>query len=239
MNRVAIWILGLISSALLVFGSWMFAGASGGYGFSGAGSCAAPGGPCTEVVQQASVNLPGLWMYTGPGRGMLALILITLAVLMGLALWIGEPLLALKRGSSSRTAILILALLTTALLIASVVSSLRGAGQVLSAPQVCIGGPGVPLYSGAPYCYSGAHAYWLGVLGVTWPGITASLLLTTPVWVMTLTLTARLKQWGWFVAVFLFSPIAALLYACFGAGRPATPAGAAPIGPAIAPAPSV
>ena len=239
MNRIAIWILDLISSVLLVYGCWMFAGASGGYGWSGAGSCVAPGVRCTTEVQQAIVNLPGLWMYTRPGGGMLALILITLAVLIGLAAWIGEPVRALKRGSSSRTAILILALLTTALLIASVVISLRGAGLVLNAPEVCIGGWGVSIYEGAPNCYVGAHAYWLGVLGVTWPGITASLLLTTPVWVMTLTLTARLKQWGWFVAVFLFSPIAALLYACFGAGRPATPASAAPISPAIAPAPSV
>jgi hypothetical protein len=218
----------------------MFAGVFGGYGWNGSGSCAAPGGPCVTVIQQAVVNLPSLATYTMLGTaGRLALTYIALAVLIGLAAWIGEPILALNRGASSRTAILILSILTTALLIARVVFSLRGAGQVLSAPQVCIGGPGVPIYSGAPYCYSGAHAYWLGVLGVTWPSIVASLLLSTPVWVMTLTQTARLKQWGWFVMVFLFSPIAALLYAFFGASRPATPAGAALTNSAIAPAPSV
>jgi hypothetical protein len=49
---------------------------------------------------------------------------------------------------------------------------------------------------------------------------TLAILIGLPAWIATLTQTARLRQWGWFVFALIFSPVASLLYAFFGASKP-------------------
>jgi hypothetical protein len=229
-NRVASWILGTISGLLLAFGALSFALLGTGYGMSA--SCASTDGqPCTPVVQQAYVSLPSL---SGPGS--FVVIVVLLAILIGLPAWIATPVLAIRRGSSARTAILIVAIIATALLIVSVVV-IPLTSEVFRAPQVCINGAADA--EGGQLCFTGATAFWVALLGVAWGPIATSLLIGAPAWVMALTQTARWRQWGWFTAALLLSPIAALLYAFFGAGRP--PASAAPASPPApaAPAPAV
>jgi hypothetical protein len=230
MNRVASWILGSISGLLLVFGALSFALLGSTYGMSA--SCASTDGqPCTPVLQQAIVSLPSL---SGPGT--FALIVVLLAVLIGLPAWIATPILAIRRGSSARTVILIVAVIATALLIIGVVV-IPLSSEVFSAPQVCLNGTGGA--GSDQLCFTGTLAFWVALLGIGWGPIATSLALGMPAWVMTLTQTARWRQWGWFTAALLFSPIAALLYAFLGAGRPPAPAApASPEAPA-APAPAV
>jgi hypothetical protein len=227
-NRVATWILGTISGLLLTFGALSFSAVGAGYGMSG--SCASTDGqPCTPVVQQATVMLPSL-----SGSAPFALTMLTLAVLIGLPAWIATPILAERRGSSARTAILVLAVIATALLVVGVVV-IPLTSQVFSAPEVCLNGTVGP--DGGPLCFTGAQAFWVALIGITWGSIAVSLIAGMPAWVMTLTQTARRRQWGWFVAALFFSPVASLLYAFFGAGRPpapATPASPAPQEPAPA-----
>ncbi|HEU0026577.1 MAG TPA: hypothetical protein VFQ25_05625 [Ktedonobacterales bacterium] len=230
MNRVASWILGTISGLLLAFGAMSFSLVGIGYGMSA--SCASTDGqPCTPIVQQATVMLPSL-----SGAAPLALTILMLAVLIGLPAWIATPILAERRGSSARTAILVVAVIATALLlVGAIVIPLTA--QVFSAPEVCINGTGGS--GGGPICFTGMPAFWVALLGVAWGPIAVALLIGAPAWVMTLTQTARWRQWRWFVAALLLSPVAALLYAFFGAGHP--PAPAAPASPAApaAPAPAV
>lgn len=230
MNRVATWILGSISGLLLAFGALSFTLMGAVYGMSA--SCASTDGqPCTPVLQQAYVSLPTL---SGPAT--FALIVLALAILIGLPAWIATPILATRRGSSARTAILIVAIIATALLlVGAVVVPLTS--QVFSAPQVCLNGIVGP---GGQTCFRGVQAFWVALLGVSWGPIATSLVLGMPAWVMTLTQTARWRQWGWFVAALLFSPVAALLYAFLGAGRPPTSAAPArPIARDQEPAPAL
>ena len=226
MNRVATWILGSISGVLLAFGSLAFTLAGGG-GYGMSESCT--GQSCTPVLQQATVSLPSL---SGPAP--FALTLLALAFLIGLPAWIATPLLAVRRGSSARTAILIVSVIATALLIVDAVI-VPLISPVFSAPEVCLNSAG----PGSQNCFTGTQAFWVALVGISWGPLAMALLVGVPAWVMTLTQTARWRQWGWFVAALLFSPVAALLYAFFGAGRP--PTTAAPASPAAPqePAPAI
>lgn len=225
MTRAATWILGSISGLLLALLVILSpATMIGGYGTGG--SCVSSnGGPCTPTIDQVTVTLPQL---NGPAAAAMALAI--LAILIGLPAWIATPILALRRGSSARTAILIVAVIASAILLVSVLLLTTSSSEVLSAPQVCLSGSNS---FQAQTCYTGDQAYWVALVGIAWGPISLALLLGAPAWVMTLTQTARLRQWGWFVFALFLSPIAALLYAFFGSGKPAS---AAPITPTPAPA---
>jgi hypothetical protein len=248
MNRVAVWILGSISGFLLV-SSVLTLSTVAGYGYSTMSSCTSTDGSlCAPVAQQSTLTLLAPTSLTS-GPGAFALTIIALAVLIGLPAWIGSPILALRRGSSARTTILIVAVIASALLIISVVV-IPLTSSVLHAQDVCLGNSSVnssvtnTLSSPAlpSNCYTGDQAFWIALAGITLPPTAVALLLGMPAWIMTLTQTARLKQWGWFVAALLFSPIAALLYAFFGARNRPTfgeQAPAAPVTGPVAPASQV
>jgi hypothetical protein len=225
-NRVATWILGTISGLLLAYGA-LFLTLGAGHGASS--SCASTDGqPCTPTLQQVTVFLP-----FGHGPTAFAIFPVLLAILIGLPAWIAMPILAIRRGSSARTAILIVSVIATALLILSGVI-IATSTPVFSAPEVCLNGAVGP--NDGQVCFTGTQAFWVGLAGVAWGPIAMALFAGMPAWVMTLTQTARWRQWGWFVAALLFSPIAALLYAFFGAGRP--PTSAAPASPSAPPEPA-
>ena len=213
MNRVATWILGTISGVLLALVALLApVVAVGGYGAGG--SCASMDGQtCTPTIDQITVSLP---QFSGATAFPLAVV--ALAILIGLPAWIATPILALRRGSSARTAILIVAVIASALLVVITLLVASSAPSVLNAPQVCLNDAN-PL-THAQTCYTGAQAFWVGLIGVTWAPIGLVSLLGAPAWVMTLTQTARLRQWGWFVFALLLSPFASLLYAFFGVSRP-------------------
>lgn len=124
----------------------------------------------------------------------------------------------LRPGASSRTAILIVSILASALGIVGLVAVLL-ISPALATPETCIGstGPGSP-------CFYGGPAKLVALLGIGFGPLLASLLLGMPAWVMALTETTRRKLWGWFVVVLLVSPIGAILYGFLGA-RPHPPAG--------------
>lgn len=213
MNRVATWILGTISGVLLAFNALALTlGAGGGYGI-GSSCTSSDGRPCTPVIDQAMVSLPGL-----SGSATFSLALLALAFLIGLPAWIATPILSLRRGSSARTAILVVAVIATALLLVTTVLVPLGAADVFKAPQVCLNGYGG--FDAPPVCYTGDQAFWVALVGILWAPLMLVSILAAPAWVMTLTQTARLRQWGWFIFALLFSPIASLLYAFFGASRP-------------------
>lgn len=235
-NRVTTWILGTISGLLLAFVALALTVRAGGYGVS-AGCVSTTDQPCTPIVQQVSVSLP--WataMATFPS------VLLLLAILIGLPAWIATPILAIRRGSSARAAILVVSVIATALLIVSAVT-IPLSSEVFSAPEVCLASNAMSATSSmsmdqAQTCFTGQQAFWVALIGVSWGPIALTLIMSMPAWVMTLTQTARWRQWGWFVAALLFSPVAALLYAFFGAGRPTPPAPVAPVTPP-APAPAM
>ena len=107
------WILGTISGIILFYGI-SFVGVFGsGYGTSS--GCVSYGGnpsPCTPTLQQVTIN-----PLAGSARFFLGFIipLLLLAILIGLPAWIGGPILAQRRGSSSRTAILVVSIIASAL----------------------------------------------------------------------------------------------------------------------------
>ena len=216
MNRVVVWILGVISGIILFFGIvTLFLTAVGGYGVSS--SCESTGinpPPCTPVLRQVTV-----FNSIGNGASAAGLLLLLLAILVGLPAWIGSPILARRRGSSSRAAILVVSILASALVIVSVASTFFS--PAFSTPETCIGSANPQI------CVYGAQATLLAVLGVGLPTLLVSLLVGMPAWVMALTETSQRRRWGWFIAALLFSPIAAMLYGFFGARR--EPLTAAPL----------
>ena len=156
--------------------------------------------------------------------------LLALALVVGLPLWISIPLSAERRGRTIRALLMIIALLATALLTVDMIILLSQIGP-LSAPQVVCLSDG----SGGAYaCYRGGRALLLALAGTGGASLVGALLAGTPAWVIALVQTARWRRWGWFAAVLLFSPIAALLYACFGPSQPMRSA-AARSTPAVAP----
>jgi hypothetical protein len=221
-NRVAVWILGTMSGIILFFGIFSV----GTFGYGAASGCTSYGDnppPCTPTLHQVIINNP----LAGGPLFLPGLVLVLLAILIGLPAWIGGPILAQRRGSSSRTAILIVSLIASALGIVGLVAVLL-ISPALATPETCIGstGPG-------SLCFSGGQAKLVALLGIGFGPLLASLLLGMPAWVMALTETTRRKLWGWFVVVLLVSPIGAMLYGFLGAhphppaGSPASPLAAA------------
>lgn len=207
MNRVVVWVLGVISSVMLFFGIVMFGAMSSSYGASA--SCSSPGvnpPPCTPTLQQVTVG-----GSLGDGAAAGGLMLLLLAILIGLPAWVGSPILARRRGASSRTAILIVSILASALLIVSVVSAFFT--PALFTPETCING------SDPQVCYYGGQATLVALAGIALPAVLSALLVGMPAWVMALTETAQSRRWRWFTVILLFSPIAAMLYGFRGAQR--------------------
>lgn len=229
MNRVATWILATISGVLIAFGALGAPLLGASYGVSA--SCVSTNGPCTPVTDQLIVSLPP-WQG---GFFAFAAMTLLLGVLIGLPAWIATPILAARRGASARTPLLVVSIIATALLLVGVILPVWNI-VTINAPQVCINGTGG---GGQPqWCYTGAPGFLMAMLGLAAPLIALALVVGMPAWVMALTQTARGRQWGWFTAVLLFSPIAALLYAFFGLPRP--PATSAPTSPAPQePAPAI
>lgn len=221
MNRVVVWILGIISGILLLFGALMTS-LGGAYGASS--GCATEGlapQPCTPVLQQ--ITLEGPLSSGGAFSG--GLLFVLLAVLIGLPAWIGSPILAQRRGSSSRTAILIVAIIASALVIVSLLVPILSS-PALATPETCLGsgGPGA-----SQICFYGDQAKLVALLGIGLPPIFTALFVGMPAWVMALTETAIRKRWGWFVAVLFLSPIAAMIYGFVGAQPRPTAAPPAPV----------
>lgn len=206
MNRVAVWILGTISGFILIFGIFSFSA----YGYGASSSCVSYGDyppPCTPTLQQVIIANP----LAGSPRFSYGLTIVLLAILIGLPAWIGGTILAQRRGSSSRTAILIVSIIASALGIVGLVS-VPLTSPALATPETCISstGPG-------SLCFYGGQATLVALLGIGSGPLLASLLLGMPAWAMALTETMHRKLWGWFVVVLLFSPIAAMLYGFLGA----------------------
>jgi hypothetical protein len=223
MTRAAVWILGSISGLLLAFGLLTLLTAGGGYGVSS--SCASVEGapPCTPAVDSITVSLP-------PHAPALAFTstLLLLAVLIGLPAWIAAPILAERRGASGTTAILVVSIISTALLLVTIFSVVV-LSPALTSPKTCLngtGGDGVP-----QTCVTGSQAIWLAVLGIGSTPVLAAFIACLPAWTMALTRTVRGRRWGWFSAVLLLSPLALMLYGFLGSERRPAPA------PAPAPAP--
>ncbi len=215
MNRVAVWILGTISGIMLFFGIFGFG--VFGFGYGASSSCTSYGDnppPCTPTLQQVLINNP----LAGGPLFLPGLMIVLLAILIGLPAWIGGTILAQRRGASSRTAILIVSILASALGIVGLVAVVL-ISPALATPETCINStaPGFP-------CFYGGQAKLVALLGIGFGPLLASLLMGMPAWVMALTETTRRKLWGWFVVVLLVSPIGAMLYGFLGA-QPHPPAG--------------
>jgi hypothetical protein len=186
------------------------------FGYGASSSCVSYGTnppPCTPTLHQVLIQNP----LAGHPVFFPGLMLVLLALLIGLPAWIGGPILAQRRSSSSRTAILVVSIIASAFGIVAL-GAVVLLSPALATPETCIGstGPGFP-------CFSGGQAKLVALLGIGFAPLLASLLMGMPAWVMALTETTRRKQWGWFVVVLLFSPIGALLYGFLGA-QPHSPA---------------
>jgi len=216
MTRAAVWILGSISGLLLAFGLLTLLTTGGGYGVGS--SCASVEGapPCTPAVDSITVSLP-------PHAPVLAFagVLLLLAVLIGLPAWIAAPILAERRGASGRTAILVVSVISTALLLVTIFSVVV-LSPALTSPKTCLngtGGDGVP-----QTCVTGSQAVWLAALGIGFTPVLAAFIVCLPAWTMALTRTVRGRRWGWFSAVLLLSQLALLLYGFLGSERRPAPA---------------
>ena len=219
MNRIVVWILGIISGVLLLNGALM----TGITGYGASSGCVTQGltpQPCTPVLQQITID-PS--MSDGQLSG--GLVILLLAILIGLPAWVGSPILAQRRGSSARTAILVVAIIASALLIVSLVIPVLSS-PALATPETCLGsgGPGA-----TSICFYGSQAKLVALLGIGVPPVLMAVFIGMPAWVMALTETAIRKRWGWFVAVLFLSPIAAMLYGFRGAQPRPTAAPPTPV----------
>ena len=203
MNRVAVWILATISGLLLVYGCLLFSFSADGYG-AGSGCVNVEGAPpCTPVLDTVGVSLPP----HGPflvAAGMFVLA----AVIIGLPAWIASPLLAARRGASSKTPILVVSLVATALVAVAVYIVLTS--PALASPKTCVNNAG---------CVTGAMAPLVAVLGIGLGPLLTAQLANLPAWVMALVRTSHSRQWRWFVAILLLSPVACAVYGLLGKER--------------------
>jgi hypothetical protein len=215
-----VWTLGTISGVILFFGIL----ASSALEYGETSGCISIGSnpnpaPCTPQIQQVILNNPLAGGSGSSGELLIGL----LALLIGLPAWIGGPILARRRGSSSRTAILIVSVIACAIGIVGVAADFL-ISPALTTPETCIS-------STAQTCFYGDQAKLVALLGIGFGSVVASLLIGMPAWVMALTETAGRRSWGWFIAVLCTSPFGALLYSFLGA-PPASPRAAQP-GPAL------
>lgn len=207
MNRDTVWQLGTISGILLLIGI-MMVGVPGSYYVSTDCAWFGPGPepPC------AYLKLQRITFANQLGGGVLfsaGLKVLLLAILIGLPAWIASPILAQRRESSARIAILIVSIISSAFVIIRLVTSLTS--PMLSTPATCLG-----YIAASQQCFYGDLAKLVALLGIGFAPVLASLFMGMPAWVMALTETTLRKRWGWFVAVLFFSPIAAMLYGLFG-----------------------
>lgn len=207
-NRDAVWMLGTVSGAMLLCGT-MLAGAPGGYDVSvGCVSYGPDPQPCSFYrLQHITIANP----LEGGTLFSAGLMVLLLAILFGLPAWIASPILALRRGSSARAAILVVSIIASAFVIVRLVAILLSS-PALSTPATCLGSS-----DAGQSCFYGILAKLVALLGIGFAPLVVSLFLCVPAWVMALTKTIRRKRWGWFVAVLFLSPIAAMLYGFFGA----------------------
>lgn len=203
MNRVAIWILSTISGLLLAYGCLMFMMSAGGYGASSSCATVEGGPPCKWVLDSVGFNLPP----RGPLLAVAGMFLLA-AVIIGLPAWIASPLLAARRGASSKTPILVVSLVATALAAVAVLVVLTS--PALVTPKTCVNGVD---------CVTGAMAPVVAVIGIGLGPLVLALLVNLPAWVMALVRTSHGRQWGWFVAILLLSPIATVVYCFLGKER--------------------
>lgn len=226
MNRAAVWVLATVSSvilALAILGPFTL-----GAGYSTGAACASyDGSPCTPQLQQVTFAF-GPLLRTGLG-------FLLLVVLIGLPAWIASPVLAARRGASSKPVIIPLAVISVALLIVGIYFAL--VNGLLASPKTCFGtgseiGPGAPNTN----CVTGPSAGWLALLAALFGPALISAVVGLPALVMALVRTARIRVWGWFVAILLLSPIATLLYGFFGPEQERTPPQGAPSAAEVQPA---
>ncbi len=214
MYRTAVWILASISGVLLAM-SALVVSTLGGFGVSG--RCSQPAGAPTCAPQPVQIIL------SFPPQGSIfavAVVLLLLAVLIGLPAWIASPILAERRGASSKTPILVISLIATALLIIQLMFVLLIVEHVtvealspeLAMPVTCINATG----PGPQPCVTGPLAPLLALAGLSLGPVLPALVIGLPAWTMALVRTACGRQWGWFVAVAVLSPVGALLYAFKG-----------------------
>ena len=222
-TRAAVWVLGSISGLLLTFGVFALSLESG-YGVSS--SCASVEGapPCTPAVDSITVSLP-------PHAPVLAFagVLLLLAVLIGLPAWIAAPILAERRGASGTTAILVISIISTALLLVTIFSVVV-LSPALTSPKTCLNGAGGDGFQQT--CVTGSQAVWLAVLGIGLAPVLSAFAICLPAWTMALTRTVRGRRWGWLSAVLLLSPLALVLFGFLGSERRPAPT------PVPAPAPA-
>jgi hypothetical protein len=217
-SRVVARILGTISALSLICGVFCISLTSG---YSAEGGClGVPLGMCPNENGSGLV-IVSLSLSSASLR--LAIPLLALAFLAGLPVWILAPIRAERRRASARTAIQIVSLLASALLMIDVIIVLSEM-SLYGAAKICLG-------SETGTCFTGAAGTLALLINIGWGPLAGALIAGAPAWVMTLTQTARWRQWGWFVAALLFSPVAALLYAAFGPGRPAPATPASPSAP--------
>lgn len=224
-----IWILGTISGLLLIYGA-MCLSLAGGY--SAMGPCLGP--PMGMCPGGAGPSLVTVSLPLNSDPIMFAVPILALAFLTGLPVWIRTPIRAERRRASAHMAILIVSLCASALLMVDLIIILSEM-SLFGGSTVCL----ASVTGQASACFSGMQGLLLALVGVGWAPVAGAVVAGAPAWVMALTQTARWRQWGWFVAALLFSPVAALLYAFFGSSS--RPASTAPISPASPqePAPAI
>jgi hypothetical protein len=212
-KRVATWVLGSISALLLIYGVACLSLVSG-YTALGPTCMPPPGNRCLPGITPDQVSIAPL-LNSGPLT--FALPLLALALVIGAPVWIGAVVRADRRGSSAQPLILVVSLLASALLIVDLFILFSELSPLSGAPA-CVGGAA----SQAPTCFTGTRGLLVALAGIGWGPLAGAILAGAPAWVMALTQTARWRQWRWFAAVLLLSPVAVAVYALFGPQRPSS-----------------
>lgn len=196
MTRPAIWILSTISGGILFVALVSMLTIATGY--EATSSCVGRG--CTPQLQEGGFHIGRVLLYV--------LAVVGVAIAIGAPAWIASPILAARRGASSKIPILTLASLSTALLLLTGAAALFS--PVLATPRMCIS------VGSSVWCGTDAQAHLMAALSLAFGPVLVSGIVGFPAWVMALVRTARVRRWGWFVAILLLSPVATLVYGVFG-----------------------
>lgn len=206
MNRVVAWVLAAVSEVLLICGAFCLS-IAGGASVSGPcnvppfGLCPSAGGADVVRVYPPLASPPLL----------VATLLIGLALVTGAPVWLRAPLQTPWRRNSPGVAIFVVSLLATVLLLVDAIIIFSDIA-LFSKSTVCL--------AGTASCASGPLGMTLVGAAIGWWAALAAVVVGAPAWIMTLRQTARWRQWGWFAFALIFSPVASLLYAFFGASKP-------------------